>query len=47
MFSKEQQGMISDCGQVLIMPNIGAVNDVKMATVICGTIKVTYKVTGW
>ena len=32
------------------MPNISileAVNNVTMATVMCGTVKVNYKVTGW
>ena len=46
---RQQQWVISDCNQVLIIPKsiLEAVNNIKMAIVMYGTIKVTYKVSGW
>ena len=41
---------VSDIGlwpSINYMTNIKAVANIKMATVMCGTIKVIYKVTGW
>ena len=45
-----QQKVILDCAQASVMPNIDhprAVSKVKIATLLCGTINITYKVTGW
>ena len=43
---QQQQCVMPEYGQVQIMPNIKAVNNVTMASIMSSTIKVNYKVTG-